>query len=329
MSSAERRAPPATPESGGEDAFPPVGAPLHTADAAPSGGPRRGGLTTTDALLLLMSLIWGVNTVVAKAALTVFDPLEFNAFRFAIAGVLITLIARRFGKGTPARADWPRLALLGILGNAVYQVVYIEGLAHTRAGNAALIMGTGPIFTAAFSHLRGHDRLRPRDVAGILISTTGLASIVLGSGKEVGLLGTIGGDVAILCATICWSAYTVGNKPMVDRYGAITATAWTMAIGAIVVVLVGAPGVVRHDLATVPIGAWGAVVYSAVCALVIAFLIWYRGVERIGSMRTATYSNFQPVIVLLLAWPLLGEVPMLWQIVGAGGIFSGIYLVRT
>ena len=289
-------------------------------------GPR---LTATDALLVLMSLIWGVNTVVAKAAIAIFDPLEFNAFRFLIAGVLIALVARRYGGPTPAKADWPRLALLGILGNAVYQVVYIEGLAHTRAGNAALIMGTGPVFTATFSHLRGHDRMRARDVAGVLVSTTGLAAIVLGSGSEVGFAGSIGGDVLVLCATICWSAYTVGNKPMVDRYGAITATAWTMAIGGFIVVLVGAPAVLRHDLATVPLGAWGAVAYSAVCALVIAFLIWYRGVERIGSMRTATYSNFQPVIVLLLAWSLLGEVPTLWQLLGAGGIFSGIYLVRT
>jgi drug/metabolite transporter (DMT)-like permease len=297
--------------------------------APTAGAAARGRLTATDFLLVLMALIWGVNTVVAKAALGVFDPLEFNAFRFGIAGVLIVLIARRYGRGTPARADWLPLAALGILGNAIYQVVYIEGLAHTRAGNAALIMGTGPVFTATFSHLRGHDRLRLRDAGGILVSTSGLASITLGGGSDVGFAGSLGGDVLVLFATICWSAYTVGLKPYVDRYGHITSTAWTMAIGAVVVVLVGVPAAARHDLATVPALAWGAVAYSATCALVIAFLLWYRGVEKIGSTRTATYSNFQPVIVLLLAWPLLHETPTLWQVLGAGGIFTGIYLIRT
>ena len=297
-------------------------------DATAAQAPR-GGFTTTDALLALMTCIWGINVIVVKASFGVFGPLEFNAFRFAIAGVIIALVARRLGRGTPARGDWTRLAVLGILGNAVYQVAYIEGLALTRAGNASLIMGTGPIYTALFSHLRGHEQVRGRDVAGILMSTLGLVSVVTGSGAAVGFGAGLGGDLLILFATICWSAYTVGNKPMVDRYGAITATGWTMAIGAVPIVLLGAPAVLRHDLGTVPLAGWAAVAYSSVFALVLAFLFWYRGVERLGSTRTATYSNFQPVIVLLIAWPLLHETPTLWQIVGAGGIFSGIYLTRT
>jgi drug/metabolite transporter (DMT)-like permease len=311
------------PETGGIPDASGAGAPAAIAQAP------RGGFSTTDALLTLMTCIWGINVIVVKASFGVFSPLEFNAFRFAIAGVIIVFVARRFGRGTPARADWARLAALGIVGNAVYQVAYIEGLAHTRAGNASLIMGTGPIYTALFSHLRGHERVRGRDVAGILMSTFGLASVVLGSGAEVGFGAGLSGDLLILFSTICWSAYTVGNKPFVDRYGAITATGWTMAFGAVPIVLLGAPFVLRHDLGTVPLAGWGAIVYSSIFALVLAFLFWYRGVERLGSTRTATYSNFQPVIVLLIAWPLLHETPTLWQIAGAGGIFTGIYLTRT
>jgi drug/metabolite transporter (DMT)-like permease len=266
---------------------------------------------------------------VAKAAFAIFTPFEFNALRFAIAGVLVVLIARRYGRERPARADWPRLALLALLGITIYQVAFIEGLAHTKAGNASLIMGTGTIYTALFSHLRGHERVRGRDAAGILMSTFGLVSVVLGSGAEVGFGAGLRGDLLMLFATICWSVYTVGNKPLVDRYGSIAATAWTVAIGAVPLVLLGAPEVLRHDLRAVPPGGWGAIAYSSLGALVIAFFIWYRGVEKIGSTRTAVYSNFQPVIVLLIAWPLLHETPTLWQIAGAGGIFSGIYLTRT
>lgn len=299
-----------------------------SAAAAQAPGPTR-RLTTTDVLLLLMSLIWAINVIVVKAAFAVFTPLEFNAFRFAIGGAVIALVARQLGRRTPDRADWWRLAALGVLGNSVYQVSFIEGLSLTRAGNASLIMGTGPIYTALFSHLRGHERIRGRVIAGILVSTTGLASVVLGSGKEVGFGAGLSGDLLILFATICWSAYTVGSKPLVDRYGAVTATAWTMAFGAVPIVLIGLPSVLRSDLAAVPLAGWGAVVYSSVFALVLAFIFWYRGVEKLGSTRTATYSNFQPVIVLLIAWPLLHETPTLGQILGAGGIFTGIYLTRT
>lgn len=295
----------------------------------PAGPEARGGFTTTDALLTLMTLIWGINVIVVKAAFDVFSPLAFNAFRFTIGAVVIALVARRLGRGTPARADWGRLAVLGILGNFIYQVAFIEGLDHTRAGNASLIMGTGPVYTALFSHLRGHERIRGRDAFGILLSTFGLASVVLGGGKDVGFGEGLVGDALILFGTVCWAAYTVGSKPLVDRYGSITTTAWTMAIGAAPVILLGAPAALRMDLAAVSVAGWAAVVYSSLFALVLAFLFWYRGVERLGSTRTATYSNFQPVIVLLIAWPLLHETPTLWQILGAGGIFSGIYLTRT
>ena len=285
--------------------------------------------TSTDFLLMLMTIIWGINVIVAKAAFAIFTPFEFNALRFAIAGVLVVLIARRYGRVRPARADWPRLALLALLGITIYQVAFIQGLALTKAGNASLIMGTGTIYTALLSHLRGHERVRGRDAAGILLSTFGLVSVVLGSGAEVGFGAGLKGDLLMLFATICWSVYTVGNKPLVDRYGSIAATAWTVAIGAVPLVLLGAPEVLRHDLGAVPPAGWAALAYSSLGALVIAFFIWYRGVEKIGATRTAVYSNFQPVIVLLIAWPLLQETPTLWQVAGAGGIFTGIFLTRT
>ena len=294
---------------------------------SPAGRPR--GLTPTDALLALMSLIWAVNFIVAKAAFAHFSPLEFNTLRFVIATPVILLVARRFGRGIPARGDWGRFLALGVLGNTIYQVGFIEGLAHTRAGNASLIMGGVPIITALMSHWHGHERLRGRDIGGLVLSTVGLASIVLGSGREIGFRNTVAGDLLILFATVCWAWYTVGMKPLVDRYGAFTSTAGTMAIGSLPLILIGAPSVLAHDLRAVPAAGWGAVVYSALFALVAAFIIWYVGVERLGSTRTATYSNFTPVLTLLIAWPLLRETPTLWQMIGAGGIFSGIYLTRS
>jgi drug/metabolite transporter (DMT)-like permease len=62
---------------------------------------------------------------------------------------------------------------------------------------------------------------------------------------------------------------------------------------------------------------------------VLAYLIWYRGVSRLGSTRTAFYSNLTPIVTLLTAWPLLREVPTPWQIGGAAGIFAALGLIRS
>jgi drug/metabolite transporter (DMT)-like permease len=69
--------------------------------------------------------------------------------------------------------------------------------------------------------------------------------------------------------------------------------------------------------------------YSGLGALVIAYLFWYRGVRILGPTRTAMYSNMQPVFAVIIAWIVLGEVPTVWQGVGAASIVSGLVLARS
>ncbi|MBI4542254.1 MAG: DMT family transporter [Gemmatimonadetes bacterium] len=300
-----------------------------SASAGAASDPRAVGFTRTDALLALMVLLWGVNFIVVKAALGVFAPLSFNAVRFSIAAIAVVAVAWVSGSRRPAAALLPRLAALGILGNTCYQLAFIEGIARTRAGNAALLMAAVPVQTAVIGHFRGHERLRGRDVAGLALSCAGVAAIVLGSGREVGFGATVTGDLLVFAATVCWSLYTIGTKPLADALGSIAATAWTMAIGAVPLVLVAVPAVLAQEWRAVTPAAWGAVVFSSLGALVVGYLIWYHGVRRLGASRTAFFSNFTPVVALLAAWALLGEVPTLWQGLGAAGIFGGIGLTRT
>ena len=59
-----------------------------------------------------------------------------------------------------------------------------------------------------------------------------------------------------------------------------------------------------------------------------AYLLWYRGVQRLGNSRTAVYSNLVPVAALITAWIWLGEVPTGPQIAGAGVILVGLSVAR-
>ena len=308
----------------------------HPWPAAPSAPPAAAvapppapGLTGTDALLALMTLIWGVNYIVIKAALEVFSPLSFNAVRFALAAVSVGAIAWVAGLRRPSARDLVRLGLLGVLGNTCYQLSYIEGMARTRAGNAALIMAAVPVLTAVASHLLGHERLRWRDVAGLSLSSAGIAVLVAGSGADVALRGTMAGDLLMLLAVVLWTAYTIASKPLVDSLGPTATTAWTMGLGAIPLLVICAPAALRQHWDQVTPAAWLGAVFSSLGSLVLAYLIWYRGVARLGATRTAFYSNFSPVVTLVAAWPLLGEIQTAWQVVGAASIFGSLALVRS
>ncbi|HWO88751.1 MAG TPA: DMT family transporter [Gemmatimonadales bacterium] len=287
------------------------------------------GFTGTDALLALTILFWGTNFIVAKAALGVMSPLAFNMVRFTLSSATIAAIAWAMGSARPTGRQIVQLAALGVLANTIYQLGFIEGLARTRAGNAALIMAGVPVQTAIVSHLRGTERLGIRDVLGLALSTAGIAAIVFGSGRSVGFGATVTGDLLVFFATLCWTAFTVLSKPLADQLGPVTSTAWTMCLGSIPMLLIAIPSALAQDWSRVGPAAWVGTVYSGVCSLSLAYLFWYRGVQRLGPARTSFYSNFTPAVAMLAAWAFLHENPNLWQLSGAAGIFGGIWLTKT
>lgn len=310
--------------------FSPVVTDITSRSAAAPGTSAVGrGLTSTDALLAVMVLVWGVNYVVLKFVFREISPLAFNGVRFTLAAGTLAVVAWASGAKLPSRADIVKLALLGFIGNSIYQYGFVVGVARTRAGNAALIMAAVPVETAVVSHLLGHEKLRLRDLLGLLCSAAGIGVIVLGSGREVSFGGDITGDLLVFSATLCWCVYIIGCKPLADRYGPLTATAWTMGMGAIPILLYALPAAGVQDWAAVSLASWAGLIFSAMGALVISYLIWFRGVQKLGPSRTAFYSNITPVVVMLSAWAFLHETPTPWQIAGAAGIFTGLWLTRT
>lgn len=294
----------------------------------PSSTGRPDGLSSTDLLLALMALLWGVNIIVVKAALAHFLPLAFNAVRFPLASVALLLIARLGGTKIPQRRYWKSLALYGVLGNSLYQLGFIQGLSLTRAGNAALIMAANPVLTALISHWVGQERFLWRHWVGIALSALGVALVVVGSGAEIGFGLTMLGDLLVLGAVLCWSLYAVGSRPLVHALGPISMTAWTTVVGTIPLVLFGLPSLASQSWSAVTPAAWGGVAYASLGAIVTGYLLWARGMRSLGSTRVAVYSNFTPVFAFLAAWPFLGEAPTLWQVGGGSLIFLGLYLTR-
>ena len=290
--------------------------------------PRRD--VATDLGLVLLAVIWGVNVSVLRFVLREVEPLAVNALRFPLAAVALWFLVRRLpGPLAPDREDLPRIVGLGILGHVLYQLMFIFGLNWTLAGNASLLLATSPVWTVIFSTARGHERADLRVLAGVVGTLAGVSLVILGSanGIEVGSQ-TLRGDLLILLSAALWASYTVGGRSPVRRYGPLRITAWTLWVGTPPMVLLGLPSLLRTDLREVSLGAWLGIAYAGLFAITIAYLLWYRGVQRLGNNRTAVYSNLVPVAALLTAWAWLGEAPTALQLVGAAVILGGLTLAR-
>ena len=289
----------------------------------------RPGITLTDMLLLLMATIWGVNIAVVKYGTLHLPPLAYNGVRVAIAAVALVVIASAMGKPWPARRDVLSLLLLGVLGNGLYQLLFIQGIAHTRAGNAALVLAATPAFVALFGWMFGIERIRPRGMLGIGISVLGIGLVVGGQESIGGGASTLFGDLLVLGGCFCWAGFTVLLKPYSSRIDGLQVVAITMVGGSIPLLVISTPTILATAWGAVAPMVWSAILFSGLGALVIAYLCWYRGVRLLGPTRASMYGNLQPVVALIFAWVLLHEVPTITQGMGAAGIITGLLLTRA
>jgi drug/metabolite transporter (DMT)-like permease len=286
------------------------------------------GFTGTDVMLLAMAAIWGANFSAMKFALGVFSPLAFNALRVTLASAALAALAFAPSARRPTTEDRGRLMLLGLLGHAAYQLLFINGLALSRAGTVALVIGATPALIAILGRVFGFERISRSAALGIATSMLGIVFVVIGASSASAHDDSLVGIVLILASSTCWAFYTMGLRTLTHRVDGVQIAAWTLFGGALPLVLMGTPALLRTDFGAVPAAAWGSLAYSGLMAYVLAYVFWYRGVQRLGPTRTSMYANLQPIMALAAAWFTLHEAPTPWQFAGAMCVITGLYLSR-
>jgi len=156
--------------------------------------------SNADLLLIVVATIWGVNVAVVKSALTEFNPLTFNSLRFGVSALLSWgMLGLRGEKMLPRRKDLGSLVVLGLLGHAFYQVLFISGTNLTTAANTALLLATIPVWVAALGAITREEMAGPLTWTGIGMSVLGIALVTasgdfsLGGGTWVGDIMLVGG----------------------------------------------------------------------------------------------------------------------------------------
>jgi drug/metabolite transporter (DMT)-like permease len=291
-------------------------------------------MSRLDLLLLTMVAIWGTNFSLVKVAMRDFPELAFNAFRLVIAsGIFLGALWWRRGRAhdgptspSLSRADWLRLALLGLVGHLMYQLLFLGGVKRTSVANGSLIMGTTPVVVALLTAWAGHERVSLLRWAGAVISFAGLY-IVVGRNVEWSASGHLG-DLLVLASVVCWATYSVASVPLLRKHSPLLVTGYSLSIGGLFYVLVSVPTLMRVQWGTISILSWLLMVASGVFALAVSYLIWYTSVQKAGSTRTAAWSNLTPVIATGIAAVWLGEPIGVNHVIGSVAIFTGLLLTR-
>ena len=248
---------------------------------------------------LTAALVWGGMFPVAASILPALGPYWMTFVRY-IAASLILLVGLRLVEGAGAlRPDGRalRLAGLGTLGFAGFNLLGMEGVAHSQPQNISLVIALTPLLTLLVTAVRTRRAPSATTLGWLLLALLGVA-IVLTHGHPTAL-GSVGiGEPLALVGAVCWIVYSFGAAGFTGwsplRYTTLTMAGGTLGIGAVTLVATA----VGHT-SVPPAGAFGHAVpqlaYMVVLAAVLAVLGWNTGVRHLGPLNGVLFMNLVPI----------------------------------
>jgi drug/metabolite transporter (DMT)-like permease len=297
-----------------------------SAVAAP---PAQPGFGRIDLLLLLMAALWGANFFAVQYGTAHMPGLAFNTSRMALgATVMLVLTVLVVREPWPSRDDTLRMLAYGVIGNGIYQYFFVMGLSRARGGSASLILAASPAALALLGWLTKTEKMSRFLVAGVAMSVIGVSMVMLGDNATPGHGGTWLGSVYLALAVITWATYATLLRPLTQRVNGLQLTLITLLGGLVPLLVLTGGDMLTTEWQTLSWRTWAAMAYAGLGAIVVAYVIYYYGLKKLGATRTSLYANLQPFVAILVAWQFQNDTPTLWQLMGFLCITGGLLLAR-
>jgi drug/metabolite transporter (DMT)-like permease len=279
-------------------------------------------------LLVLASLFWAGNIVLARHVAGHVPPLTLSCLRWIGTSLMLWPFARPHLKNDwpVLRARWPMLLVLALTGFAINNALSYWAMQYTQALNGLLMQSSTPLFVALWSLLLFGVRLTVAQFAGIAISMIGVLVILLRG--DLGALTAIQfnrGDLMFAGALLVFGLYSamMSRRPKVHQLSLIS---FCTAAGALLLAPLAAweyaAGLVfKPDLQSLL-----TLAYVIVFASMLAYMFFNRGIALIGPNRAAPFLHLVPVFGSVLAILLLGEELMPFHLAGYVLVLAGVII---
>jgi len=280
-------------------------------------------------LLSLTALFWAGNWVIGRAIHSDVPPIALAFWRWFIASVVLLPFAwaHIVREWSIIRANWRILTLLAILGTGLYNALAYWGLQYTTATNGVLLNSATPIMIITLSALVFGERLSIRQYIGVITSLIGvLAVITHGELQALTTLTLNVGDFWVLASDLVWAVYTICLRWRPTNLNPLSFLWTLMIIGLLPMFPVYLWEISTGRHVTFNTASMLSLGYVGIFPALLGYIFWNRGVAAVGANRASLFIHLMPVFGALLSFIFLGEEPQLFQIIGIGLIFTGIYL---
>ena len=267
--------------------------------------PARGHL----AMLAFSALVAGSFSLGVLAAPQI-DPGALSVVRFVLAGVLVGAAALAT-TGIPRSAfaaPWRYLVLGGLL--AAYFVLMFEGLKTAPAVSAAAVFTLTPVLAAGFGWLFLWQRLTGRMALALAIGGAGALWVIFRADLRALMALEIGrGEVIYFVGCVAHAAYAPLVRKLNRGEPAVVFTFGMMVAGTLLLAIYAWPAVLATDWVELPGIVWVTLVYVAVAASAMTFVLLQYATLRLPAAKVMAYTYLVPSWVAVWEFALNGAVP--------------------
>ena len=269
----------------------------------------------------LTMVIWSGWMIISRMGLkSELTPFDVTFLRFTSAGLIMLPIALK-NLHLITRKNWLGLLLMVVGAGAPYLIVTSYGFKNAPASHGLLTPCSMTLIVAILSYFILNERITKVKFVGYILILCGI--VFKFSADYSGSIDTA--DLYFLAGGILWSIYTVQNKRL--RFlSAIVATSFVASFSMILLIIPYAIYQLNnpHPLPIIP--AISQIIYQGIFTSIISLIMYNRALLIIGAAQSSSFAAINPVLVMALAIPFLGEYPNHNDIIFAGLMSSGVFL---
>lgn len=254
-----------------------------------------------------MALV-GSYVGLSRLLVAIFPVFLLAWLRFGIAAVAMAGWVRR-GPDEPALGPRERVLLFweSFLGNFLFSVCMLFGVAATSAVAAGVVMAGIPALVAVLSWLFLGERVGRRVQGGIVCAVAGVALLAVAKAPADVAPAPWWGYALLLAAAVCEASYVVIGKRLTAGVSPRRISALINLWGLALVTPLGIWQALRFDFSAVALPDWGLLLFYALAASMVTVWLWMRGLQHVPAPRAGVFTVFLPLSATAVGVLFLGE----------------------
>jgi drug/metabolite transporter (DMT)-like permease len=274
-----------------------------------------------------MALV-GSYVGLSKLLVAVFPIFLLAWLRFGLAALaMVRWVKRPPGEAPLSPADRRLLFLESFLGNFLFSICMLFGVAATSAVAAGVVMAGIPVAVALLSRLWLKEPLSPRVMAGVACAVAGIALLALSRhGSSTAAPAPWWGYGLLLGAVFCEACYMVIGKKLTAQVSPRRISALINLWGLALVTPLGLWQALRFDFGAVHAAHWGLLGFYALAASVVTVWLWMKGLRHVPAQQAGVFSVMLPLSATAIGVLFLGESLALAQLLALGLALAGLLL---